>query len=291
MNTIRLSSCDHPIDLRRAAQVERFLHALSDNVEVAAVLQESSRDPNAYVGRLVDSLFRQEADAAVCPAAFLSAGVPQGIEVAAVHREGEPSYICVAVGEPDLRALEPGAKVAAWDAVSRAQLSFLHPDLSIAPIHSWSDLFEDLRHGAWSAACLPPYALAAGNTWGLRTSPIDPDHLLPAIGQSEIALLSLAGYAHPLVASLNDPATERRLRFECAFWRCAMEIPDSVATASASLNGDMVSVTGLIAGTDGTWLVRDEGEAAVKFGEFVAEDVAESCKRAVPARWSHRAAS
>jgi len=280
MNTIRLASGDHPIDLRRSAVVERSMRALGDDVDVIAVLVEAAKDPSAYVERLADSLFRQEADAAVCPAGFLSGGAPQGIEVGAVFQEGDPSYICLAVGEPNLEDLDPGARVASWDSVARAQILYHYPELDVMAHRSWSGLFEGLRHGSWAAACLPPDVLEAGTRWGLHAATIDQNKILPAIGQADVAILTLAGYAHPLVTALNDPATESRLRFECAFWRCAMEVPGSVAAAKATLGGDMVSVTGIIAATDGSWLVRDEGESSLQFGRFVAEDVAESCKRA-----------
>lgn len=280
MNTIRLTSGDHPIDLRRSAVVERSMRALGDDVDVIAVLVEAAKDPGAYVERLADSLFRQEADAAVCPAGFLSGGVPQGVEVGAVFQECDPSYMCISSGEPDLARLEPGARVASWDSVARAQIMHHFPKLDVRLHRSWSGLFEELRHGMWAAACLPPDVLEAGTRWGLSVAPVDREKVLPAIGQADVAMLTLAGYAHPLVTALNDPATETRLRFECAFWRCAVEVPGSVATARASLGGDMVSLTGVIASADGEWLVRDEGESSVKFGRFVAEDVAESCKKA-----------
>ncbi len=275
---IRIASGDHPICLGQAARVERALRALPESPEVVAVTVESARDPALQIERLAWRLHQGQADAAVCIAACLAVGLPQGIEVGAVLRGSDPRYFFVSLGKGALRELEEDAKVVTWDAVCRAQVLHGYPYLNVEPVRSWAGLHEGLRHGEWAAACLPPEVVQAGSTWGLRTEEIDVEEVMPAIGQGDLALLIPEGERHPLVTSVNQDDTMARLRLESAFWWQALEACNTVATARVVLSNGAVELTGIIADADGAWLVRDTARGPELSDEAIAQELAESCK-------------
>jgi porphobilinogen deaminase len=284
MPVIRIASGDHPIDLNQAAHLERTLRSLPEAPDVIAVTVESSRDPSLHIERLAWALHQGHADAAVCPAGYMSSGLPEGIQVAAVCPYGDPIYQCVALEHPSMADLPPDSKIVTWDAVARAQILHKFPGRTVETARTWAGLFEGLRHRVWAAACLPPEVVEAGGHWGLHAEPVDASMILPAIGLADLALFTRDDSKVSLVSDINDPITEARLRIESAFWWQAMEICGTVATAVAEVGEDKVDLVGVIAEAEGAWLVRNTTLVSPDNGEYAAQDLAETCKKAAKER-------
>lgn len=278
MKAIRVASGDHPIDLGQCAAAERLLRAIPDGPDVIGVPVESSRDPALLVERLAWALSQGQADGAICCAACLAVGLPQGVEVAAIFSAGDPRYQCVSLEKTSLDDQAPGSNIVAWDAVSRAQILHRYRSLNVEIAESWADLFEGLRHSRWAAGCLPPQVVQAAPQWGLVYTPIPPEAVMPAIGQGIQVVLSLEGEKPPPIAALNEEETECQLRVESAFWWQAMEDCGTVATASASCRGEEAEVRGMIAEADGAWLVSDTLTVSAEEAEAGAQTLAETCK-------------
>lgn len=290
MRSLRLASGSDAILLKQAARLEEAIAGRCDGVSVVALPVEIPEQAAGLLETLGDLLRSGQADAAVCPAGLLSAGIPPGVELGALYEDLPPAYLWVASGCSGPGALPHGASVLTWDDVARAQILYRYPGLVVTSARGWTKVFEGLRHGTWDAACLPPEVVDPGSLWGLECSAIGVDEVMPAIGQGTAAVLVAGGSVDPAIPLLDDAPARKRLRLESIFWWNAMDVPSTVVTAHASLQGGRARVEGIVLEAEGLWMISDGGEAEADHGDFVARDVAQSCLEAAWSRWNRGAA-
>jgi hydroxymethylbilane synthase len=121
--------------------------------------------------------------------------------------------------------------------------------------------------------------------------PFPEDQILPAIGQGALGLEVRRedGQTRDHLSFLNDEATEVVIRAERAFLRTLEGGCQVPVAALASLNGETLSLQGLVAELDGTTLIRDSvngqrdrpEEAGVLLGKKLLESGAEDILRRI----------
>ena len=217
-----------------------------------------------FVKELEEALLEHRIDIAVHSAKDMTASDPAGLVVGAYLERDDPrDALCGA------DAIRAGMRVGTASARRKAQLLALEPTLSIEPLRGNIDtrLRKRTERGLDAvvlAACgLDRLGLA--REIGKR---FEPDELLPEAAQGALALQVREGDEH-LVAAADHGETRRRVEAE----RAAVAAVGGGCLAPVAAYHDGVTLTGLIAAEDGSWLERRTGDDPVALGlELAALD-------------------
>jgi hydroxymethylbilane synthase len=214
-----------------------------------------------FVKELEEALLEHRIDVAVHSAKDMTAGDPDGLVVGAYLRRDDPrDALCGA------DRLRPGMRVGTASVRRRAHLLALEPTLSIEPLRGNIDtrLRKRGERGLDAivlAACgLERLGLAA--EIGHR---FDPEELLPEAAQGALALQLRAGEEH-LVAAADDAATRVRVEAE----RAVVAAVGGGCLAPVAAHHDGVTLAGLVAAEDGSWLERRTGSDPDELGRELA---------------------
>lgn len=204
-----------------------------------------------FVKELEEALLAGRIDVAVHSAKDMTSTDTEGLVVGAYTRREDPrDALCGAA------AIEPGMRIGTASARRRAQLLAYEPTLSIEPLRGNVDtrLRKRLERGldAVVLAACGLDRLGLGDEIGLR---IDTDIVLPEAGQGALALQVRAG-DEALVAAVDDPETRARVTAER---RCVGLVGGGCLAPVAAFH-DGVTLTGLVAAEDGSWVERRTGD-------------------------------
>jgi len=215
-----------------------------------------------FTKTLEDALLDGRIDVAVHSLKDLGSLLPPGLALAAIPPREDPrdALALPQVQHGTLEGLPPGARVGTSAPRRRAQLLHLRPDLTILDVRGNVDTrLRKLREGQYDALVLAAAGLRRLGFDDAIGAYIDPAVLLPAGGQGALGIEVRDGddRARTLVAPLNDAATmacctaERRMQ-EALEGGCRVPIG-----ALAGVEGDTLTLTGVVASEDGRLFVRD----------------------------------
>jgi hydroxymethylbilane synthase len=210
-----------------------------------------------FVKELEEALLEHRIDVAVHSAKDMTSSDPSGLVVGAYLARDDPrDALCGAA------AIRPGMRIGTASVRRRAQLLALEPSLSIEPLRGNIDtrLRKRSERGLDAivlAACgLDRLGLA--HEIGRR---FEPGELLPEAAQGALALQVRAG-EEQLVAAADDAETRRRVEAE----RAAVAAVGGGCLAPVAAFHDGVTLTGLVAAEDGSWLERRTNDDPVALG-------------------------
>ncbi len=210
-----------------------------------------------FVKELEEALLEHRIDIAVHSAKDMTSTDPAGLVVGAYLERDDPrDALCGA------DAIRPGMRVGTASARRKAQLLALEPTLSIEPLRG----NIDTRLRKRSERGLDAVVLAACGLDRLGLAReigkrFEPDELLPEAAQGALALQVRAGEEH-LVAAADHGETRRRVEAE----RAAVAAVGGGCLAPVAAHHDGVTLTGLIAAEDGSWLERRTGDDPIALG-------------------------
>jgi hydroxymethylbilane synthase len=215
-----------------------------------------------FVKELEEALLAGRIDVAVHSAKDMTSTDVAGLVVGAYPTREDPrDALC---GATEIR---PGMRIGTASARRRAQLLALEPTLSVEPLRG----NIDTRLRKRSERGLDAVVLAAcgldrlglGAEIGRR---LEPEVMLPEAGQGALAFQVREG-EEELVAVVDDPETRRRVEAE----RLCVAAVGGGCLAPVAAHHDGVTLTGLVAAEDGSWLERRTGDDPGELGrELVA---------------------
>jgi hydroxymethylbilane synthase len=214
-----------------------------------------------FVKELEEALLAARIDVAVHSAKDMTSTDAAGLVVGAYLEREDPRDALCGVAE-----LRPGLRIGTASVRRRAQLLALEPELSIEPLRGNIDTRLRKRgerglDAVVLAACgLDRLGLAA--EIGAR---LDPAELLPEAGQGALALQVRAGEEH-LAASADHCETRRRVEAER---RCVAVVGGGCLAPVAAFH-DGVTLRGLVAAEDGSWVRRATNEDPDALGRELA---------------------
>ncbi len=233
-----------------------------------------------FVKEIEEALLRGEVDLAVHSAKDLPAVLPAGLDLLCFPEREDPRDALLTENGKRFLEMPDGAQVGTGSLRRQAQLLHLRPDLKIVPLRG----NLDTRIKKLSSLKLQAIVLAAAGLrrmcWEGRISEFfDPEVFLPAIGQGILAIEGRRGdeRVKRAVTPLNDPPTEISLSAERAFLKrlgggCQVPI-----AGLATVKADRVSLTGLVAETNGNKFVKGRVEGPLTesgdLGERLAEEL------------------
>lgn len=301
--TIKIATRKSPLALWQAEHVSARLRAAHPGLEVELVRMVTQGDkildtPLAKVGgkglfvkELEVGLLQGSADIAVHSIKDVPVEFPDGLHMPVILDREDPRDAFVSQRYPSLDELPQGARVGTSSLRRQTQLLHLRPDLKISDLRgNVGTRLQKLDDGNFDAIILASAGLTRLGMGARITQYLATDICLPAIGQGAIGIECRAGDSEieALIAVLHDQDSADRVRAERAMNRrleggCQVPIG-----GHATLAGDILTLRGLVARSDGSKIVsgsvdgpRDRAEA---LGIMLAEDLLERGARGILAQ-------
>lgn len=252
-------------------QAERALSSLrAPGIELALVPITTAGDRDrsrpfgeigsrgVFVKEIEEALLERRIDVAVHSAKDLTATNPEGLAIGAYLRREDPRDALCGAAE-----LRQGMRIGTASVRRKAQLLALEPTLSIEPLRGNID--TRLRKRGERGLDAIVLAACGLDRLGLAQEighRFEPEAMLPEAGQGALALQVRIGDEH-LVAAADDPETRERVEAE----RAVVATVGGGCLAPVAAHHDGVTLTGLVAAEDGSWLERLTGTDPGVLGE------------------------
>lgn len=231
-----------------------------------------------FVKEIEDALLAGAIDLAVHSMKDVPTELPDGLHIGIIPVRETPQDAFLSVRYASIEALPAGASVGTSSLRRKSQLTALRPDLTIVDLRGNIDTrLRKLDEGIFDAIILAGAGLHRLDKADRITTLLEPDQMLPAISQGALgielrhddaALLADLQFLHHLPTA-TAVAAERafliRLEGGC-------QVPIG---ALATLSGNHLSLTGLIAAVDGSLILKEQMSApaqeATALGTALAE--------------------
>lgn len=213
----------------------------------------------AFVKELEVALLRREIDLAVHSLKDMPTSQPDGLVIAAVTRREDPRDALVDRWDLPLDKLPQGARIGTGSPRRAAQLLHLRPDLNVSPVRG--NVATRLAKARGNDLDGVVVALAGLRRLGREkeaSQVFAPETMLPAPGQGALALeirqddKELAA----MVGRIQDAATAASVRAERALLRYLGGGCRAPFGAYASVVGDALTLTAMLAEEDGKQIYR-----------------------------------
>uniref|UniRef100_UPI004056C7E3 hydroxymethylbilane synthase n=1 Tax=Candidatus Electronema sp. TaxID=2698783 RepID=UPI004056C7E3 len=241
-----------------------------------------------FVKEIEDALLDGRVDLAVHSMKDVPAELPAGLHVAIVPEREVPFDAFISVKCKSFAELPQGAVIGTSSLRRKSQLAALRPDLEIKDLRGNLDTrLKKLDEGVYDAIIL---AGAGLNRLGMQnriTALFSPEQMLPAIGQGALGI-ELREADNELLAGLqflHHADTAAAVAAERAFLlrlEGGCQVPIG---GFATVAGDTVQLTGLIASLDGEKVFKEQLAGpvaeAVEIGKTLAETLLAAGGKAV----------
>lgn len=222
-----------------------------------------------FTREIDDAMLAGRIDLAVHSVKDLPTWLPDGIVLAALLPRGDPRDALIAHRAASLADLAPGAVIGTASLRRQAQILNRRPDVTVVPLRgNVSTRLARVSNGGLDATLLAVAGLARLGLADRATALLEPDEMLPAVGQAAIGITCRtddAALLHMLQAA-SDPATAREVAAERAMLAvldgsCRTPIGGLARHDAAA---GTLQITGLLARPDGSRVVtgRHAGAAA-----------------------------
>jgi hydroxymethylbilane synthase len=231
-----------------------------------------------FVKEIEEALLDGAVDLAVHSMKDVPTTLPAALHVAAVPRREEPYDALISRDATPLARLPTGATIGTSSLRRQAQLLAHRPDLTIVSLRGNLDTrLRKVTDGVMDAIVLAAAGLRRLGWADQITELLPPAVCLPAIGQGALGIESRREDArvNALALALDDPDTRVCVDAERAFLTrleggCQVPI-----AAHATLDGDRVTLDGLIAGVRGERVLRESIVGARGDGPKLGRELAE----------------
>ena len=236
------------------------------DVEIIVVSTQGDRDRHTpiweiggkgvFVKEVQAALLDGRADVAVHSGKDLPAGTPGELTIAAVPERADPRDALIGSRLDDIPT---GGVVATGSVRRRAQLAFARPDLTFAELRGNID--TRLAAAAdFDAVVLAMAGLERLDRLGRVAEALDPSILLPQVAQGALAVECRADdeATGAALAGLQHDESRRAFDAERGFLAELGGDCDLPAGAHATVTGEAITLTGVIAGLDGHQCLRHQ---------------------------------
>lgn len=292
--TIRIGTRKSPLALWQAYYVRDAIKRFHPIVEVELVEIVSAGDkhlktPLAKIGgkglflkELETALLEHEVDIAVHSMKDVTVHLPEGLHIPVICEREDPRDAFVSNHYTSLGDLPDGARVGTCSLRRKSQIAARYPGLQLIDLRgNVNTRLARLDDGDFDAIILAAAGLTRLEFHERIAGFIEPEDMLPAVGQGAVGIECRAGDAEVenIIAPLHHEATAIRVRTE----RAANEklgggchVP---VAAHAILSADEINFRALVASVDGQTVLQCEYNApldqAQQLGERAAFDLIE----------------
>jgi hydroxymethylbilane synthase len=231
-----------------------------------------------FVKEIEQALAAATIDLAVHSSKDLPATIGPGLVIAAVPERADPRDVLVSHAPGGLDGLAAGARLGTASVRRRAQVLARRRDLEVVVLRGNVDTrLRRWRAGDFDAILLAAAGLARLGVTEPAARPIEPDVLLPAVGQGALALECRADDAatRALLSALDHAPSARALAAERAFLQGIGGDCNTPLAAYATVRDGRLALRAQVSDLDGTRWLEDaiEGPAgdAAALGRALAE--------------------
>lgn len=294
MTILRIATRKSPLALRQAELVSERLLGMHTGLEVTLIPMTTEGDkllgaPLAKLGgkglfikELEHAILDGRADVAVHSVKDVTVDFPEGLHMPVICQRADPRDALVSSRFAAMDALAEGAVVGTSSLRRRCQLLALRPDLRIVDLRGGVQTrLRKLDAGDFDALLLACAGLTRLGLEARIAEAIATDRILPAIGQGALGLECRTGDedVEALIAPLNDESDALCVRAERAM-NAALDGGCQVPVAGhAVLDGDRITLSGLVASVDGSEVIRASESAPAKEPEALGRAVGETLIR------------
>jgi hydroxymethylbilane synthase len=256
-------------------------------IEIVKTTGDVKSDPLSVIGgkgvftkELEDALLDKRIDIAVHSLKDLPTILPGGLAISAIcEREDARDALVLRDGfrAASLRELPEASVVGTSSQRRLSQLKALRRDLVVKDLRGNVDTrVRKLDEGQYDALILASAGLIRLGLRDRISAAVSPQEILPAVGQGAIAIETRADDEVAIAATnkLNHDPTEVACRAERAFLRglgggCQFPI-----AAHAVVEGEVLTLEGLVASPDGSEILRGTSSGTAKEGEVIGAALA-----------------
>ncbi len=300
---LRIGTRGSPLALAQAEETRSRLAAAHPElgpdgaVETVVIRTTGDRElnrPLAEIGgkglftkEIDDALLEGRIDVAVNSMKDVPTWLPDGIVLTCMLEREDPRDGFLSPRAPNLAGLAEGAVVGTASLRRRAQILHRRPDLGVVLFRgNVNTRMRKLGEGRADATLLAVAGLRRLGMDDALTSIMEPDEMLPAVGQGAIGIACRAGDDRvlALLAPLNHLSTLHRVTAE----RALLEVLDGscrtpIAALARLAEDGTLALTGLIARPDGSEVLTTERHGRVADARAMGIDAGEElCRRAGP---------
>ena len=270
--TLRIATRKSPLALWQAEHVAELLRHAEPGLHVELVPISTKGDrvqdrslaaiggKGLFVKELEVALEEQRAEIAVHSMKDVPSELPVGFTIGAVLPRADPRDALISVKADRILDLPEGARVGTSSLRRQAQLLSARPDLRIQGLRGNVDTrLRRLEEGELDAIILACAGLIRMGWESRITARLDPRACMPAVSQGIIGIECREETAHvrALLDTLNHAPTRTAMDAERAFAGRLGGSCQSPIAAYATLDGQRLTLDGLVAEPDGSRLLRD----------------------------------
>ena len=290
MQSIKIGTRGSKLALWQANWVKDRLEESNPGLSAELVVIKTSGDkildvPLANIGgkglfvkEIEEALMDGRIDLAVHSMKDMPADLPDGLIIGAVPERESPFDALISQDGICFSDLPKGADIGTSSLRRAAQIQYLRPDITIVPLRGNIDTrLAKLEHGEMAAIILAAAGLTRLGLAEKITEQLDETTMLPAVAQGALCIETRENdpVVDKLVGTINHGETHTAVIAERAFLKrleggCQVPI-----AALAKINGDSLSMTGLVADVDGSAVFRDQIGGSTGDAAILGTDLAE----------------
>lgn len=287
MADLRIGTRGSALALAQTGLMADRLRELGHAVDTVTIRTEGDRAQTdrsmmtgrgAFVKELERALIDGEIDLAVHSAKDLPTDLAAGTAITALPPREDPRDALVSRDGIGLEDLPEGARVGTESPRRRAFLLLRRGDLQVAPVRGNVDTrLAKLDAGEYDALVLAVAGLVRMDRADRIDQRLEPDVMLPAVGQGALAIQMRAG--DPLaeaVRPLDDLKARAAVTAERAFLRAMGGGCRAPFAALADLAGGRLRIDGAALQPDGRGILTDRLEGSAEAAETLGERLAAS---------------
>ena len=287
---LRLGTRGSRLAVAQSGQVADALRARGAEVEMVVIRTSGDRLADValadfggkalFVREIEEALLDGRVDAGVHSLKDMPAVLPDGLRLAAYPPREDPRDVLLTRSGGGLDELPRGARVATSSLRRRALLLTRRPDLSIEPIRGNVDTrLRRLDEGVCDGLVMARAGLERLGLKPEHAHPLPVEEFLPAVGQGILGVEARTADGDVLEAlrSVDHAGTRMQALAERAFLRRLGAGCHTPVAGHARLDGDAISIAGLVASLDGATVLSGEvsgpSAQAEELGEHLAGDL------------------
>ncbi|MDM8535319.1 hydroxymethylbilane synthase [Desulfobacterales bacterium HSG17] len=233
-----------------------------------------------FVKEIEEALLAGEIDLAVHSMKDMPALIPDGLMIGAVPLRENPLDVMVSHSAESLQTLPKGGRVGTSSLRRASQILHLRPDIQIEPLRgnlqTRLQKLTDLKLDAIILAAAGMIRLGYGDQ---IKSFIPALEMLPAVGQGALCIETRNNdpQVDALIKHLDDSVTRMTVFCERAFLHRlegGCQVP--IAAHAVRQKGNRISISGLVARTDGSKVLKKVMDGDIDQGESLGIALAES---------------
>ena len=230
-----------------------------------------------FIKELEVAMQRGDADIAVHSMKDVPAEMPEGFCLAAMLERANHADALVSPNGEQLADLPEGALIGSSSLRRQAQLKMMRPDLRVEPLRgNVNTRLAKLDNGDYDAIILAAAGLERLEFGERISQQFQPEQMLPAAAQGVVGIecLESATELRAVLARLSHDTSVQTTLAERAIARVLNANCQSPVATFATIDGDAMTVTALVAMPDGTEFIRDSVSGNAGDAEQLGEKLA-----------------